>query len=275
MVRNDKINPDKAMFVFLSKFLPLFFYPLGLVCILLIFALVLRKKERTRNILVAASIGILWLSSTSLASNNLARSLEWRYFPPKDIPSAEVMVVLGGGTDANVYPRPGVEINGAGDRVLYAALIYKEGKVPYLLLSGGEITWMNATSSSPADEMAEILQSLGVPKNALWLENKSQNTHENAVYSKAILDEKGIKKILLVTSAMHMPRAVALFQKLGLEVIPLPVDYSVTQADISWNNQDWLGQVFGLLPSTGNLSATTNALKEYFGIFTYWLRGWF
>ena len=262
------------MFVLLSKFLPLFFYPLGLVCIFLIFALVLREKERTRNILVAASIGILWLSSTSLVSNNLARSLEWRYFPPKDIPSAEVMVVLGGGTDANVYPRPGVEINGAGDRVLYAALIYKEGKASHLLLSGGEITWMNATSSTPADEMAEILQSLGVPKNALWLENRSQNTHENAVFSKAILDEKGINKILLVTSAMHMPRAVALFQKLGLEVIPLPVDYSVTQADISWNDQDWLGQVFGLLPSTGNLSATTNALKEYLGIFTYWLRGW-
>ena len=269
-----KLFLTKTMFVFLSKFLPLLFYPLGLVCILLIIALFLRKKERTRNILIAASIGVLWLSGTSLVSNNLARSLEWRYLPPKEIPSADVIVVLGGGTDANVYPRSGVEINGAGDRVLYAARIYKEGKAAHILLTGGEITWMNATSSTPADEMAEILQSVGVPKEALWLENKSQNTYENVVFSKVILDEKGIKKILLVTSAMHMPRAVALFQKLGLEVIPLPVDYSVTLADISWNGQDWLGQVFGLLPSTGNLSATTNALKEYFGLFTYWLRGW-
>jgi uncharacterized SAM-binding protein YcdF (DUF218 family) len=262
------------MFVFLSKFLPLFFYPLGLVCILLIFALLLRKKDRTRNILIAVSIGILWLSGTSLVSNNLARSLEWRYFPPKEVPRADVIVVLGGGTDANVYPRSGVEINGAGDRVLYAARVYKEGKATHILLSGGEITWMNVTSSTPAGEMAEILQSLGVPEEALWLENKSLNTRENAVFSKIILDEKGIKKILLVTSAMHMPRAVALFQKLGVEVIPLPVDYSVTQADVSFSAQDWLGQVFGLLPSTGNLSATTGALKEYFGIFTYWLRGW-
>jgi len=262
------------MFVFLSKFLPIFFYPLGLVCFLLIAAFFLRKKERTRNVLMAASIGILWLGGTSLVSINLARSLEWRYLPPKEVPSADVMVVLGGGTDANVYPRSGVEINGAGDRVLYAARIYKEGKAKYILLSGGEITWMNATSSTPADDMAEILEFMGVPKETLWLENKSQNTHENAVFSKAILDEKGIKKVLLVTSAMHMPRAVALFQKIGLEVIPLPVDYSVTRADISWNSQDWLGQLFGLLPSTGNLSATTNALKEYFGIFTYWLHGW-
>lgn len=262
------------MFVFLSKLLPLFFYPLGLAFILLIFALILRRNEKTRNILTVLSIVILWLSSTSLVSENLARSLEWRYFPPKEIPSADVIVVLGGGTEANVYPRSSVEINGAGDRVYYAARIYKEGKAPHILLSGGEITWMNSTSSTPAGEMAEILQFLGVPQDALWLENKSQNTRENAVFSKLILDEKGIKKILLITSAAHMPRAVAVFQKLGIEVIPLPVDYSVTLIDNSLNKQDWLAQVFGLLPSVGNLSATTNALKEYFGVFTYWLCGW-
>ena len=262
------------MFVFLSKFLPLFFYPLGLVFILLILTLFLRKKEKTRNILSVLCIVILWLSSSSLVSENLTRSLEWRYFPPKEIPSADVMVVLGGSTEANIFPRSSVEINGAGDRVLYAAQIYKEGKAAHILLSGGEITWMNSTSSTPAGEMAELLQSLGVPQEALWLENKSQNTRENAEFSKKILDEKGINKILLVTSAAHMPRAAAVFQKIGLEVIPLPVDYSITQVDNSLNKPDWLGQVFNLLPSVANLSATTNALKEYFGIFTYWLVGW-
>jgi uncharacterized SAM-binding protein YcdF (DUF218 family) len=270
MIKSDQIK----MFVILSKFLPLFIYPLGLVFILLLFALLLRRKEKTRNILIVLSLLILWLSSTSLVSENLARSLEWRYFPPKEIPSADVIVVLGGGTEANVYPRSGVEINGAGDRVLYAARIFKEGKAAHILLTGGEITWMNSTTSTPAGEMAEILQFLGVPQNALWLENKSQNTRENAVFSKNILDDKAIKKILLITSASHMPRAAAVFQKLGIEVIPLPVDYSTTQVDNSSNKQDWLGQFFGLLPSAGSLSGTTNALKEYLGIFTYWLRGW-
>jgi uncharacterized SAM-binding protein YcdF (DUF218 family) len=270
MIKSDQIK----MFVILSKFLPLFIYPLGLVFILLLFALLLRRKEKTRNILIVLSLLILWLSSTSLVSENLARSLEWRYFPPKEIPSADVIVVLGGGTEANVYPRSGVEVNGAGDRVLYAARIFKEGKAAHILLTGGEITWMNSTTSTPAGEMAEILQFLGVPQNALWLENKSQNTRENAVFSKNILDDKAIKKILLITSASHMPRAAAVFQKLGIEVIPLPVDYSTTQVDNSSNKQDWLGQFFGLLPSAGSLSGTTNALKEYLGIFTYWLRGW-
>jgi uncharacterized SAM-binding protein YcdF (DUF218 family) len=262
------------MFVILSKFLPLFFYPLGSVFILLLLALLLRRKEKTRNILTVLSIVILWLSSSSLVSENFTRSLEWKYFPPKDIPSADVIVVLGGGTEANVYPRSSVEINGAGDRVLYAARIYKEGKAAHILLSGGEITWMNSTSSTPASEMAEIMQFMGIPQDALWLENKSQNTRENAVFSKNILDEKGIKKILLITSAAHMSRAVAVFQKLGLEVIPLPVDYSITQGESSLKKQDWLGQVLDVLPSVGNLSATTNALKEYFGTFTYWLCGW-
>jgi uncharacterized SAM-binding protein YcdF (DUF218 family) len=262
------------MFVILSKFIPLFVYPLGIACILLILALIFRKSARFSVILTAGALIILWLSSTSPIAGNLARSLEWQYLPPKEIQKAEVVVVLGGGTDAKIYPRPEVEVNGAGDRVYYAAKLFQQGKAEHILLSGGEITWLSATASTPAGEMAAILEGLGISKDALWLEDQSQNTHENAVFSKKILDQRGIHKILLITSAVHMPRAVGLFRKLGVEVIPLPVDYSVTQAEFTFNQQDWLGKVMGLLPSIGNLSSTTNALKEYFGIFTYRLRGW-
>ena len=73
---------------------------------------------------------------------------------------------------------------------------------------------------------------------------------------------------------MHMPRAVGLFKKLDVEVIPLPVDFSVTRAEFSLSRQDWLGKILGCLPSSGNLSLTTNALKEYLGMFVYRLRGW-
>jgi uncharacterized SAM-binding protein YcdF (DUF218 family) len=262
------------MFVFLSKLLPLFVYPLGLSCILLIAALILRNKNQLRNLLIVMTVVILWLSSTSVISNALAKSLEWQYLPPKEVPISDVVVVLGGGTEAAIYPRPGVEINSAGDRVLYAAQLYKEGKVQHILLTGGEIDWLNSTSSTPAEEMATILKSMGIPEDALWLETRSQNTYENALYSKQLLDEKGISKIILITSAMHMPRAVALFQKQGLDVIPVPVDYSVTQADVQIDNTDLIGQFIGLLPSTGSLNTTTNALKEYLGILTYRLQGW-
>jgi uncharacterized SAM-binding protein YcdF (DUF218 family) len=262
------------MFVILSKFLPLFFYPLGIACILLILALVFRRKEKFTAFLIAGALLILWLSSTSLVANTLARTLEWQFLPAQEIPHADAAIVLGGGTDAKVYPRPDVEINGAGDRVYFAAKLYKEGKINQILLSGGEITWLSASGSTPAGEMATILEELGIPKAALWLEDQSQNTHENAVFAKKILDEKGIQRVLLITSAMHMPRAVGLFKKLGVEVIPISVDYSVTQADFSFDQQDLMGKMLGFLPSSSSLSATTNALKEYIGIMVYQLRGW-
>lgn len=259
------------MFVILSKFLPLFVYPLGLACLLLLAALLFGKKARPW--LILAALLILWMSSTSFASNALVRSLEWKYLPPNAVPPVDTVVVLGGGTEPAIYPRPGVEVNSAGDRVLYAARLYREGKIKHILLSGGEIEWLTSSASSPAKDMAALLTGMGIPEEALWLESKSRNTHENAVMSQAILQEMGVKKVLLITSALHMPRSVALFEKLGVEVIPLPVDYSVTQVNGSVGN-DWVGQLLGWLPSAGNLNATTNALKEYLGIFTYTLQGW-
>lgn len=263
------------MFILLSKVLPLFIYPLGLAGILLLTALLFSHSRKTSSILVLIALLILWLSGTSGFSNLLARSLELKYLPPKEIPSAEVMVVLGGGTESAVAPRSSVEVNGAGDRVLYAAQLYRQGKAPHILLSGGEIEWLGSGSASPAEDMAVILTDIGIPQDALWLEKESKNTYENAVFAKEFLSEKGIERILLITSAMHMPRAVALFEKQGFEVIPLPVDYSVTENETALRDTDnFLAKLIDILPNASNLSLTTNAMKEYLGYFIYQLRGW-
>jgi uncharacterized SAM-binding protein YcdF (DUF218 family) len=263
------------MFIFLSKFLPLFVYPLGLACILLLLALITDNNNRRRKNFILVAILILWLSSTSGFSNLLARSLEWRYKPPEEIPVSEAIVLLGGGTEPAVYPRSGVEINGAGDRVFYAAQLFKEGKAPLIVLSGGEITWLNEGSATPAEDMADILTSLDVPANMLIIEDRSRNTYENALYARELLDEKGINKILLVTSAMHMPRSVALFEAQGFEVIPLPVDYSVVENESADNQNGVLvTKIINIIPNASNLALTTNALKEYLGSFIYQLRGW-
>jgi uncharacterized SAM-binding protein YcdF (DUF218 family) len=123
--------------------------------------------------------------------------------------------------------------------------------------------------------MAEILKMLGVPEEVLWYETESRNTYENALFTRRILEEKGIDRIVLVTSAMHMPRAVGLFEKQGFEVIPAPADYNVTQSD--WERlwqPNLTTQLFNASPSVGNLSDTTLALKEYIGIWAYRLRSW-
>ena len=252
--------------------MPLFVYPLGLTCILLVITLLINNNKHLRTTLVVTALLILWLSSTSFAANSLVKSLEWRYFPPEEIPQVDVIVVLGGGTEPAYYPRLGVEVNNAGDRVLAAAELFRQDKAPNILLSGGNIAWFSNGKSTPAEEMADILEFTGVPHNVLWLEKESRNTYENAVFSKAILQEHNIKKILLVTSAMHMPRSVALFEKQGFEVIPMPVDYSITKDNE--NSKSFLSTIIGFIPSAGNLASTTNALKEYLGIFTYHLQGW-
>ena len=263
------------MFILLSKLLPLFIYPLGLSVILLIAAFLVHHNRKTSRGLVLAACLILWLSSTTGFSNLLARSLEWRFLPPDEIPSADVIVLLGGGTEPATYPRAVTEINGAGDRVLYAAKLFAEGKAPRILLSGGEITWLSGSTSTPAQDMASILMDIGIPESALILENESQNTYENALKAKEILTELEIEQILLVTSAMHMPRSVALFEKQGLEVIPLPVDYSVTQDDSAGGQaRSWINRILNVIPSASNLALTTSALKEYLGMLIYTLQGW-
>lgn len=263
------------MFIFLSKLLPLFVYPLGLSVILLVAAILTNRDRNTSRSLILTSIVILWLSSTTGVSNLLARSLEWRYLPLEEIPAADAIVLLGGGTDPAAYPRSNVEINGAGDRVLYAAELFFDGKSPLILLSGGEISWLNDGSTTPAQDMANLMARLGVPESALILENESQNTYENALKTWEILSAMDIERILLVTSAMHMPRSVALFEKQGFEVIPLPVDYSVTEKESVENPRGSLiNRVLDVVPSASSLTLTTNALKEYLGMLIYTLQGW-
>jgi uncharacterized SAM-binding protein YcdF (DUF218 family) len=262
------------LFIFLSKFLPLLFYPLGLAFLLVLLGLALRKRPGWQKATLWMSLGILWLGSNPWVAFSLARSLEWRYLPLDEIPEVKAIVVLGGATESKLYPRPTVEVNAAGDRVLYAAWLYHQGKAPHLLLSGGSIEWL-AVNSSPAEDMAEILTLLGVPDTALWLETTSRNTYENALYSKDILEREGVDQILLVTSAMHMPRALALFEHQGMQVIPAPADYVVTQErwESLWDvNLPTL--LINLIPSAGDLDLTTTVLKEYIGSVVYRLRGW-
>ncbi len=263
------------MFVYLSKILPLLVYPLGLACILLILAFFFNKRHRWRKGLIISALLILWLASNRWVSYSLARSLEWRNLPPTTAPRAEVIVVLGGGTESADPPRPMTEINAAGDRVLYAAKLYHQGAAPHILVSGGNLEFSSARGDTPAKEMAEILLLTNVPVEAIWQQTQSQNTYEDALYSARMLADQDITEIILVTSAMHMPRSLALFEKQGVNAIPAPVDFTITQQN--WENAFNPGLeefLIYLLPNASSLGLTTNVLKEYLGMLVYGLRGW-
>ncbi len=263
------------MFIFLSKFLPSFVYPLGIVFLLILAALLLSRFRRLQTALLVLTILVLLIGGNRWFAYTLARSLEWQYLPLNPVPQAEAIVVLGGGTESQQFPRPMVEVNSAGDRVTYAAMLYKEGKAPYLLLSGGNIDWLNGRTMTPAAEMASLLALMDVSSSALWLQPKSQNTHEDALYCSEILKQKGIHRVLLVTSAQHMPRSVALFKHQGIDVIPAPVDYTVTQP--GWDTlfaPDLQTFLVNMIPNVGSLSLTSGIMKEYIGYWVYHWRGW-
>ncbi len=262
------------MIIALSKILPLFIYPIGAVFLLILISLFLYRYFKTQRVLLITSLMVIFLSGNRWVAVELVRSLEWRYVNQKDVPPAEVIVVLGGGTESLEYPRKFVEINSAGDRVVYAAHLYKLGKADHLLLSGGKINWGDEEQSkSPAEDMESLLYLLGVPPDAIWLETESRNTYENALNCKRILEEHGIKNVILVTSAIHMPRAVYIFNKMGIKVTPAPTDYSVTEATLfRLYEPSVVVQFMNIFPTVGNISMTTNAMKEYIGLTIYQLK---
>ena len=262
------------MFLFLSKLLPLFIYPLGLSCILLLFALWLsRKRSRKTYIPILLALVILTIASNSIVVNNLIFSLEKKYPALVDPPSAEAIVVLGGATRNNEAPRILPDMNERGDRLLYAAKLYQDGAAPKILLSGGRINWTGGDSSE-AKDMAEILSIMGIPPKDLILEPHSLNTHENAVFTKEILQQQNIKKILLVTSALHMPRSIAIFRHENIDAVAAPTDFIISKRNLVQHRYTSESRLLSLIPKSDNLDYTTQVMKEYIGTIIYRLKGW-
>ncbi|HEY9664635.1 MAG TPA: YdcF family protein [Allocoleopsis sp.] len=262
------------MFLFLSKLLPLFIYPLGFASLMLIGALfTLWKRPRTAAILVMLALLAIVIPSNGWISKQMVRSLEWQNLPPASLPQAEAIVVLGGSTKPQSYPRPWLDVNDEGDRVLHGARLYLQGKAPLVIMSGGRINWVDNSESESAD-MASLAEAMGVPASAILQDPTSLNTYENAVNVKQILQKKGIKRVLLVTSAMHMPRSLAIFKKQGIEAIPAPTDFIISQKELQDSQATTQDKILNALPDTGALHQFTRSLKEYIGLVVYRLRGW-
>lgn len=262
------------MFLFLSKLLPLFIYPLGIACILLIIALIMwLQRSRWIALPIFLALVVLLISSNARVSNYLIKTLEWQNLPSQDLPTAEAIVVLGGATRAADAPRIMPDINENGDRLLYAAKLYQEQKAPLVILAGGRIEWYGAGQPEAVD-MKQLLQLMGVPAEAIILEPNSLNTYQNAVNVKEILQKRNIEKILLVTSAFHMPRSLLIFQRQNINAIPAPTDFLLSQRELEAVNSSSQSAILSLLPEAQNLEKTTKILKEYVGMVVYRLRGW-
>lgn len=265
------------MFLYLSKLLPLFVYPVGLTCLLMLVALLLLwRSPRWAALPVALSFMIMAVAGNTQVAQALVRSLEWQNIPPQELPNAGAIVVLGGATRPHISPRPWVDVQEAGDRVLHGALLYKRGKAPWLILSGGRIVWRaGEKGASESEDMAAIAREMGVPDEAILQDPDSLNTYQNAVNVRQILRERDIEDpVLLVTSAIHMPRSLRIFQKLEIDVIPAPTDFLISEEEVALIQNNWREGLLRFIPDATAVDRTTRALKEYIGILVYRLRGW-
>jgi uncharacterized SAM-binding protein YcdF (DUF218 family) len=217
------------------------------------------RRWRVGGTLLLSGVAWLWLCATPAFALLLQRRLIEQYptLAAAAYPKADAIVVLGGG----VIPSASLDWDSDvadtdATRVGFGLLLFKAGRAPDVLLSGGH---------DAALQMASKLRQQGVPAGALQTEQASASTYQNALYSAAMLKRDGQRRILLVTSPMHMPRAVASFRRQGLNVIAAPSIGSDRPVRVM-NGSDW--------PQPAALFLTARCLHEYVGLWVYRLRGW-
>lgn len=215
------------------------------------------QRRRVSGVVASSALVWLWLWSTPLASEALRGHIESQA-GPRDlmaVPAAPALVVLGGGVSG---PRPPLrltpDLGASADRMWHAARLYHAGKAPKLLLSGGVV---RTGDGSEAEAMHQFLLDLGVPSRNMWLEPGSDNTRSNAQRTADLLHAQGIHEIILVTSALHMPRARAEFESTGLKVHPAPTDFEII---------DMPFDLLRIVPDTAALHGTARAFKEWLGL---------
>jgi uncharacterized SAM-binding protein YcdF (DUF218 family) len=232
--------------------------PLCLLLIAAAFLLISRKKYRSG--LNLGIVGVLFLYTFSLfpVAGLILRPLQFQYnqYQAGHSPAAQYVVVLGGWHKTRPHIPPSNQLSQDSlIRTVEAISIYHQNPGSKLLFSGGK---PENDPKSNAKIMAEIAAHLGVPNSDMILEERPQDTKDEAKYIKETIQTD---PFILVTSASHMPRAIMLFQKQNLTPIPAPVNYSLLE-EIP----------FSLMPSAIALQSSEKALHEYLGILWAWLK---
>jgi uncharacterized SAM-binding protein YcdF (DUF218 family) len=225
-----------------------------------------RQEGRRRLLLVTIPFVFLALLCMPAASYLALGSLEWSYPPLAERPAdVQAVVVLSG--DIHPLNEEGTRVELGEDtlyRCLKAAEVYHQGKQCRVVVSGGKVD-PAMPGPSLAEAMGNFLRGQGVAANDLIVEDRSQTTHENAVESCRLLNERGIHKIVLITDAAHLNRAAACFRKQGAEVVPCGCRYRALGID-------WSLPAF--LPNPAAARGVQDACHEWLGIAWYRLHGW-
>ena len=237
--------------IYLHKILPLIFSPLFFIITLIIFGLILGSKK-----ISFTGVAILVIFSMLIVSEKLIAYLESdsELIKPSKVESADAVVVLSGMVKT-IQTKNGLdyEWGEAADRIFAGIDLFKSNKAPVLMLTGGKLPW--SIGVPEGEYLRDVAIDLGVSKKDILLTENVENTDQEAKAIKKLLLLDN-PKIILVTSAFHMPRAQLVFEAAGINVIPFPVDFRIEAQKITFMN---------FIPSANSFAATSFFVREMIG----------
>jgi len=230
--------------------------------IMVIMALIMIGLYKKRNSLIYLAIALLYLVSTPIFSNAFFKLVEGDQYRKsiQSIERTEAIVVLSG--MLSLHEMDGEEYVewGDPDRFFAGIALMKAGKATNLIFTGAKMPWEKSSRTEGA-VLTDYAADYGIPYDHIFVSSIVANTADEAVAVKKIIQGN---KIILVTSAFHMPRAQMLFEKEGLEVVPYPVDFKSLTTD-SVTFMDYF-------PNGQSLAKTEMGMRELIGRLFYWLK---
>ena len=224
-----------------------------------------RRECRRRLLLLTVPFVALTLLCTPAVGYLALGSLEWQYPPLARRPAdTEAIVVLAGGTLTPYAYRARAQLApNSVFRCLHAVEVYRQGPRRPIVVSGGEVDEVSP-GITHARAMRDFLVELGIAPSDIIEEDRSRTTAENAAESAKILRDRGVRRVVLVTEATHMPRAMRAFRKQGVEAVASGCHYRSTRLRLD---------PFEFLPSPTAASKCQEAFHEWLGLAWYLLRG--
>ena len=244
--------------IYLHKILPLIASPMFLVMFLITWGIVFRSR-----IASVLAVSILIICSLPIFSNKLITYLENGYIlsDASSAKTADAIVVLSGMV-RTINGKNGLsyEWGEASDRIFAGIELIKKNKAPIMILTGGKLPW--SVGKPEGEHLRDVAIKYGVPNKNILLTENVENTDQEAKAVGKLLN-KTSPKIILVTSAFHMPRAQKVFEAVGINIEPFAVDF-LSEADKY--------TIMNFIPSAGALNQTSFFIRELIGRLYYNLK---
>jgi uncharacterized SAM-binding protein YcdF (DUF218 family) len=244
--------------------------PLGFLGLLMALAVgwLLYRRKWQPALWLALPTALLWLLGSTPLAETLVERTERAYATNlvTSVPTADVVIALGGGHTTSRLDPLGFSNNEAGDRVLAAIELVRRGKARTLVLGG------TALPPRPPERPALALVQDWITRwqlvpGAVTNLGVCANTHDEALRCRQLCQELGWKRVILVTSALHLPRSAAVFRKAGVDVIPVPADFQVAGIPQPPGS-------FSPFPRQHRFELLSLYIHEQVGFLVYRLRGW-